>query len=247
MRYLLSRSQAAVLARHAHAHVLLAFDFDGTLAPITRARGAAKMRARTQARFASAATRYPCVVISGRSRADLARRMRGVSVAALIGNHGIEPSSGMQRWIERVRRWHDVLLGALGNEPGVELEDKRYSLAVHYRKARDKERALRAIRKAVRKLGAGVRQVAGKQVLNLVPIGAPHKGHALVALCERFGVREAIYVGDDVTDEDVFLLTTPKRLLTVRVGKHLDSSAGYYLRSQSEIDELLERLCRLRE
>ena len=55
-----------------------------------------------------------------------------------------------------------------------------------------------------------------------------------------------MYVGDDVTDEDVFRLDQPGRLFTVRIGRSKTSAARYYLRQQQEIDTLLEHLVALR-
>jgi trehalose 6-phosphate phosphatase len=57
----------------------------------------------------------------------------------------------------------------------------------------------------------------------------------------------AIYVGDDETDEDVFALDQPGRLLTIRVGRGRGSHAAYYLRAQAAVDDLLALLVRLRE
>ncbi len=57
----------------------------------------------------------------------------------------------------------------------------------------------------------------------------------------------AIYVGDDETDEDVFALDQPGRLLSIRVGPSAASRADYYIESQAEIDQLLSLLIRLRD
>ena len=84
-----------------------------------------------------------------------------------------------------------------------------------------------------------VRLIRGKQVVNLLPRDAPHKGIALEKARARVGCDTAVYVGDDETDEDVFGLDRPGRLLTVRVGRKRDSLASYFLRDQSEIDRLL--------
>ena len=56
-----------------------------------------------------------------------------------------------------------------------------------------------------------------------------------------------MYVGDDVTDEDVFRLDQPGRLFTVRIGQSRTSAARYYLRQQREIDQLRTCLVALRE
>jgi trehalose-6-phosphatase len=53
-------------------------------------------------------------------------------------------------------------------------------------------------------------------------------------------------VGDDETDEDVFALDQPGRLLTVRVGTKRASQASYYVRNQAAVDDLLAVLVSLR-
>jgi hypothetical protein len=55
-----------------------------------------------------------------------------------------------------------------------------------------------------------------------------------------------LYVGDDETDEDVFALDQPGRLLTVRVGPGGRSPADYRLRSQAAMGRLLTLLLDLR-
>jgi trehalose 6-phosphate phosphatase len=87
-----------------------------------------------------------------------------------------------------------------------------------------------------------VRLIRGKQVVNLLPHDAPHKGVALEKARDRFGCDTALYVGDDETDEDVFGLDQPGRLLTIRVGRRQGSLASYFLRNQGEMDELLAAL-----
>jgi trehalose 6-phosphate phosphatase len=246
MKYLLSREVQPVLARFAWSRMLLAFDFDGTLAPIVAQPERARMRAGTRARLMALAQRYPCAVISGRSLADVKARIAGVPVIAAIGNHGLEPSRQMREHAELVGTWLPHLHRRLGSEPGVEIENKRYSLAVHYRRSRRK-RAVRAqIDAAIAELGAGVRAIEGKQVVNVVPLGAPHKGMALEALRDNAGLDTAVYVGDDITDEDVFTLDQPGRLLAIRIGRSSQTGAAYYLRQQAEIDALLDLLIGLR-
>jgi trehalose-6-phosphatase len=80
----------------------------------------------------------------------------------------------------------------------------------------NKKLARAAILEAAASLG-DVRIVGGKQVVNLLPKGAPDKGKALERERERLCCDTAIYVGDDETDEDVFALDQPTRLLSIRV------------------------------
>jgi trehalose 6-phosphate phosphatase len=243
MRYIFSRANLAVLRQFARSRVLLAFDFDGTLAPIVPDPKQAAMRPETRTRFVAVARRYPCVVISGRSRADAVRRLKGVGAVEVIGNHGIEPWQRSSRGLQAVRRWRRSLARQLAPVPGLVIEDKVHSLAVHYRRSREKRRARAAILRAVAGL-RDVRLVRGKQVVNLLPIDAPHKGIALDRARARFACETAIYVGDDETDEDVFGMGDPGRLLTIRVGENRSSAAAYFVRNQVEIDRLLGTLLR---
>jgi trehalose 6-phosphate phosphatase len=89
--------------------------------------------------------------------------------------------------------------------------------------------------------------IGGKLVVNVLPPGAPHKGVALERERHRLGCDTALFVGDDETDEDVFALDRPGRLVTVRVGRARATQASYCLRGQAEIDRLLGRLIALRE
>jgi trehalose 6-phosphate phosphatase len=138
-----------------------------------------------------------------------------------------------------------VLQTSLGELQGVWVEDKTYSVAVHYRQSRHKKVALPAILAAAARLG-DVRLIGGKQVVNVLPVGAPHKGFALEKARDRLRCDTAIYVGDDETDEDVFGLDQPGRLLAVRVGSKRSSEAAYYLPNQKAVDDFLLQLVRLR-
>lgn len=247
MKHLLSRENTGVLAQLAWSRVLLAFDFDGTLAPIVDARDEARMRERTGELFAEVCSLYPCAVISGRSHGDVSARLGGAAVKYVVGNHGIEPSDGQEHFEQEIAQARDLLRESLAGWSGVDIEDKRYSLAVHYRRSRQKGLARGAIRDAISSLPVKMRIVPGKLLLNVVAERAPNKGDAVLDLRTIEHADLALYVGDDVTDEDVFELDQPGRLLGVRVGESRSSAARYFLKSQREIDRLLARLIALRE
>ena len=246
MKHLLGRESVGLLAEVAWSRVLLAFDFEGTLAPIVAKREAARMSSKTEGLFERVAELYPCAVISGRSRADVSRRLGSARVKYVVGNHGLEPGAKLPEFEAEVVEARRGLEAALAASPGVEIEDKRYSLAVHYRRARLKQEARRAILRAVEGLGIDMRTIGGKLVINVIPAGAPNKADALVHLREKERADVAVYVGDDVTDEDVFELDQPGRLLSVRVGASRASAAKYFLRSQGEIDAMLAALVEAR-
>ena len=244
MRYAFAGDGLALLERFARSKVLLAFDYDGTLAPLVSARAMAAMRRSTGLLLTRVSRRYPVVVISGRARDDALERLGGIEVCRVVGNHGAEPAPDGAAIRRRVRQWLPALRTRLDRCPGVEIEDKLLSIAVHYRKAPDRD----ATRHAILSAGAAlpdVRIVGGKLVVNFVVPDAPHKGLALERERTHFACDNAIYAGDDVTDEDVFQLNRPW-LLSIRVGRKPSSAARYYLRDQAEIDRLLETLVALR-
>ncbi len=239
MQYLLSRASRAILTQLARERTLCAFDFDGTLSPIVDRPDQAVMGRRTRGLLGRLAALYPCVIVSGRSRADLLARLGGVQVARVIGNHGAETEATTRKPVRRMERWKASLLLDLGALPGVWVEDKGLSLAVHYRQSPQKTAARRRILAAALNLDQ-VRVVGGKQVVNLVVNSAPDKGAALANERNRMRCDWALYVGDDENDEDAFALDG--NIVPVRIGRKQPSHARYYLRTQAEIDQLLELL-----
>jgi len=244
-RLILQAGHRAVLAEFAASNVLLAFDFDGTLAPIVSTPAAARMRPETRRLLGTVARCYPCVVISGRPLAELTKRFRRIPVWHLVGDHGFEPLGASPGASAHVGGWMDVLRRRLPSGLGLVIEQKKNSVTVHYRQVRDKRRVLEVITEAVRHL-EDARAVKGEEAINLLPFGGPHKGVALQQARRVFACDTAIYVGDDATDEDAFTSAPADRLLAIRVGTQQPSKARYRLRSQLEIDRFLEALIDLR-
>ncbi|HEY8923123.1 MAG TPA: trehalose-phosphatase [Polyangia bacterium] len=236
-----SRANVGLLGDFARSNLMLAFDYDGTLAPIVASPERADLRARTRILLAAAARLYPVVIISGRAQADLRRRLSGIGAASIVANHGLESWHRAGRAGDEVRRWLPRLADAVAPLKGVTIEDKVYSVAVHYRRSREKKLARKVVLRAAAELPE-VRIVPGKQVVNILPLRQPNKGVALERERERLGCDTAIYVGDDKSDEDVFALDQPGRLLSIRVGAARGSAAPYFLRSQRAMDGLLRTL-----
>jgi len=245
VKRILSQTGRRVLEQFAWSNALLAFDFDGTLAPIVAEPVRAAMRERTRARLERLTALYPVVIISGRAQADVRARLRGVAVREVIGNHGIEPWQATSALMRKVERWRPALEQRLASLRGVQIEDKGCSVAVHYRHSRAKRLARAAIADAAAALG-DTRVIGGKQVVNILPAGSPHKGTALERERRRQRCDTAIYVGDDETDEDVFALDQPGRLLSIRVGSRRASAAPYCIDDQLQIDALLQALIDMR-
>jgi trehalose 6-phosphate phosphatase len=242
VKYLLAPRNVRRLLELPEGRPLLAFDFDGTLAPIVENREAARMRRQTARLFHRVCMAFPCAVISGRSRPDVARRLGPAPVRYVVGDHGADAGDGGRRFDAQMADVLRRLRRALGGEPGIDFEDKRSSLAIHYREAPRRGDARAAIDRALAPLSRRVRVVPGKCVVNVLPRRAPHKGDAIRRLIRAARADVALYVGDDDTDEDVFGLPAAVRLVTVRVGASRRSAAEFYLREQREIDRLLRHL-----
>jgi len=246
MKDILSAAGRAELDAFASGNVLLGFDYDGTLAPIAPEPRRARMAESTHLLLTEVSRRYPCVIVSGRERKDVARFVRQVPLLRIVGNHGLEPDANQEgRSRPAVASWRRQLEQRIPQIGGAWIEDKTWSLAVHYRGARRPAQARAAIVAAAKEL-PDARVLHGKLVVNLVPEGGANKGVALREVRKQLGCDSALYVGDDVTDEDVFALEPPGVLLAIRVGQSRQTKARWCLRHQEDIDRLLGALLELR-
>jgi trehalose 6-phosphate phosphatase len=244
MNPLFSKSSLAILESLTFTKTLFAFDFDGTLSKIVRHPSDAFIANTTNRLFKELASLANVAIVSGRSLSDLRSRLDFVP-KYMVGNHGLEglsPPSTLDAAAETCRLWK-TNLGSLDFGPGVEIEDKTYSLAIHYRRARQKKEARKYIQTSICTLRPEPRVIKGKSVVNLSPLGAPHKGHAVLELAQKTGATHIFYIGDDDTDEDVFSLPN-SNLMTVRVRQKMTSAARYFVPRQSDIDQLLSILIR---
>ena len=243
MRDLLSAAGAPVIAGLARPGTLLVFDFDGTLAPLLRARGKAQLGDGTRRALARVAEALPTAVLSGRAWPDLAAKVAGVPIRWAVGGHGAEwPGEPPPRgYVRRVAGWRRRLDERLAGIRGVDIEDKEVSLSIHWRAARDARAAAAAVARAAADL-PGARLVGGKRVLNVVPAEAPDKGDALARLVAESGCERVLFVGDDVTDEAGFRARLRVPAVMVRVGRTRESAASWFVQRRGDVDRLLERL-----
>lgn len=236
----LSRSGRARIRAFVGSGAVLAFDFDGTLAPIRRDPRRVELSARTRAALVRLAALAPCVVLSGRTRADVGRRVRGVEFRAISGDHGHDggtPSAKTRARLDRYARRLRPIVAALR---GTRLERKHHTLAVHWRTAADPTAASERILREVARL-APPRALIGKCVVELHASAVDHKGTALERICRSLGRGRALYVGDDTTDEDVFERPGQVEVLGIHVG-HGPTRASLRVDRQALVVELLEFL-----
>ena len=245
MIHALSETGRRALRDAASQPLLYAFDFDGTLAPISRDRHAVTVSDSTLQSLDELAKRAPCAIVTGRALADVAARINGY-VPHLIGNHGIESPLTAPSVLGEAERtcakWKDQLQSGLPMTPsGAEIEDKRYSLTVHFRGAQNPADASMTALAALRRLSPAPQLIEGKYAVNVLPRGQSGKGPATLALMKHLGRTGLFYIGDEETDETVFSLGEVVTM-GVRVGRVGGSRAGFYLNDQTEVEGLLRLL-----
>lgn len=240
---LTDEGRAALHAFVSAGPTLLAFDYDGTLAPLVLDPAHATMRPRTRALLDRLVRARPDAValVSGRARSEVLRLTQGVAVRRVVGSHGRESSDGDVR-DARVERWGDDLSTALADVAGVRVERKPGGVALHWRGAPDLDAASEAATRAAEAI-EGARVIKGHMVVEVLPSDAPHKGHAIESLCADGGFSRALYVGDDTTDESVFAHARVT-LFGVRVGE-VETAAEWGIACQRDVDAALECLAEI--
>jgi trehalose-phosphatase len=220
--------------------LLVACDYDGTLAPIVEDPDKALPRAESVGALRALAglTGTTAAVISGRALRDLAILSRLPAEVHLVGSHGSEFDVGFVHELpstatELLLRLTSELEKLVTNADGVALEVKPASVAVHVRRAEPTVggQVLDAVRTGPA-TWAGVHVTEGKAVIELAVVRTD-KGQALDVLRHQVGATAAVFVGDDVTDERAFArLHGPDLGIKVGPGKTL---ARYRIADTDEV------------
>lgn len=248
MKPLLFEAGQAALRGFLVKPVLCLFDFDGTLAPLISDPALVNLSPEMQQQLQALQRRTPIGIITGRSLADIQKRLR-FEPDHLIGNHGTEGLPGWDRQAPAsfalCRTWLSLLqplLSPFGD--AVWIEDKSYSLTVHYRHARDQIWVEKTLLACFAKLFPSPRIIFGKFNASLLPANVGDKGTAVRQLLQMSQIHRALYVGDDSTDEDVFSMHHPD-IFSVRVGADLQTEADYVIKDHDDIKLLLNLLLSL--
>jgi trehalose 6-phosphate phosphatase len=223
---------------------ILFLDFDGTLVPIVRDPGEARLAPGTRLVLEKLSRQRDLLVavVSGRSLRDLSARV-GLPGIVYAGNHGLEIEGKSMSFLEptavRMRPMlgaqAEVLRKSLSNIHGVQIEDKGLTLSVHYRNvpANLQKTVEEVVREKVRK-GGKFRLTEGKKVMEVRPPVSWHKGEAVCWIQKQVEAPAlSIYIGDDSTDEDAFLALPDG--VTIRVGGNVNSLAGYSVANPDEV------------
>jgi trehalose-phosphatase len=234
---------------------LLILDFDGTLAKIAKTPHEVVLGNKTIKALTvlSGLSFYKLAVVSGRTLENL-KSFFHIENAIYAGNHGLELKGGKLSLPEKARKAKKLealvwLLGEklredLSNVPGILIEDKNYTLSIHYRNiSREHYPFFKQEIKRFRKQYAHWPLIwrAGKKVWEVRPGVKWDKGELALYLTKKFPDALPIIVGDDDTDEDMFKALR-HRGVTIRVGQSKKSSAEFYVNSSKEVRVFLERL-----
>jgi trehalose 6-phosphate phosphatase len=203
--------EEALAGLAARRPLLVASDYDGVLARLRDVPSEAVPEpgvAEALARLA-AVDGVTVALVSGRGVEDL-RATSGLSGALRwIGSHGAEydgplSSELAQRRDELARVFSPLVAGT----PGARLEVKPASVAVHVRQVPDRAAAAALLEDVRSRVDPSLTMKPGKDVLEVAVTDAD-KGSALRRLIGELGAAGALYLGDDVTDEDAFRALGP--------------------------------------
>ncbi len=243
--------------------LVVMLDVDGTLAPIAPRPADARVPAETRAVLERlvGANDVVAALVSGRGVAD-ATALVGVDGLWALGNHGMElraPDGGIEvdpavlpyeSAISSVARALEEIAGSVA---GALVENKRWTISLHYRLVKPAEVPGMLARARAAAEGAGLRLTDGKMVLEVRPPVAIDKGTASVRLATRLGAfggeAASLFAGDDRTDEDAFraLRERSPSALTVRVGHAADSAAEFTVDSPDAMRALLDAIAARRD
>ncbi len=235
--------QRALTAVAATPHLLVTSDFDGTLAPIVNNPADARPLADAAEALAALAElpQTASALISGRAL-EVLRALSGMpDTVHLVGSHGAEFTSGFGHDIDTalLQRITDRLHTIASGRPGVTVETKPASVALHVRNAspEDAAAALDEARAAAAAWDAQLTE--GKAVLEFAVVQTD-KGEAVDILREQENATAVVFFGDDVTDEKAF-----RRLrgddVGVKVGPG-ESLAKYRVDSPEDVAAALAHL-----
>ena len=251
--------------QHARGTTLdLLLDLDGTLAPLasTPAEARVPASARDLLRKLHSPPHRQVWIVTGRRISD-ALQLVGLRELGYAGIHGLEvgwptpdgphidyPCPEVREAIPAVRAAVSTLRHQLSAMPGVVVEDKELSVAVHFRlvSAEQREQIRELVMRAADQEPL-LRVLPGHHMLELRPDVKWDKGRAALTLLERArGDRwwertQAIYVGDDITDEDAFS-ALGGLALTIKVGPG-ETVAQYRLSGPEEVLRFLNVCLRI--
>ena len=237
--------EQALRALAARRPLLLASDYDGVLAPLVGDPSAAVPAPGVAAALARLADvdGVTVALVSGRGVDDLQQTSGLAGPYRWVGSHGAEFDGPLTGALAARRdELAELLRPLVAATPGARLEVKPASVAVHVREVPDRLAAVALLEEVDALADSSLTKKPGKEVLELA-VTAADKGTALRRLRAEVGAAAALYLGDDVTDEDGFRALEAGDV-TVKVGDG-ETAARYRVPDVPGAVTLLERLADL--
>ena len=189
----------------------LVLDFDGTLSEFVSVPEDAAIHPDALPPLRRLAARLMLTaVMSGRAALDVQRRV-GIEDVVYVGNHGAERivdgvMTAESGGAESEQLLQNILesLARAADDPGLALENKRYSASLHYRDASDESAVIERLKAALASLPdtAEVDIFWGNKLLEIRARNGVNKGVALDWLIDKWCPTSVIFLGDDTTDAD---------------------------------------------
>lgn len=233
-------------------------DYDGTLTPIVEDHRTAVLGTEMRVALEALSQRQRVAVVSGRDLADVRKRV-GLGSIFYAGSHGFDISgpggiaerpSEAERLLSRIDAAEDEINEAIRDIQGAEVERKLFSIAIHYRQVADGSVA--NLEAAIERVAAQYDQLGksrGKKVIEIQPRVAWDKGRAVCWILDNTPLGEgdpmAIYLGDDLTDEDAFQALGRRGVGIALRGSNRLTLGDYALDDVDDVARFLERLTAL--
>jgi trehalose 6-phosphate phosphatase len=223
-------------------------DFDGTLVDIRSRPGDVRMSrpAKLILRRLAAHTNTHVVIVSGRTRRNV-RELIAVSGVRYFGLHGgeregqsVTVSAKSKLALNGVKK---AARRRLKSIPGVWIQDKGLSVAIHYRDADSLEARTAGVTLAelLEPWKSSLHLLNGSRVWEILPDEIPGKFTVVdEVLGENRSESAIVYIGNDGTDEVAF--EALPNAITVRVGREPETHARYFVRTPAEVLRLLARM-----
>lgn len=240
--------------RHKRPAVFL--DYDGTLTPIVDHPEEAVISEEMRQTVMDLAQYSTVAIISGRDRQDV-EQLAGIEDIYYAGSHGFDISGPRGKKIEfqqgndflpALDRAKQSLYERLDQIEGVQLERKKFAIAVHFRRVAE-ERQIE-VETAVDEVLANsetLRKTGGKMIFELRPDIDWDKGKALSWLLQKLELNRnnmlPMYIGDDLTDEDALREIEDRGIGILVRDEERETHANYILEDTCEVQLFLRKLC----
>jgi len=244
----------------AQKDVFVFLDYDGTLTPIVATPDLAVLSEEMRKVVRELSSCYKVSIVSGRATDDVQSKVQ-ISGIFYAGSHGFEivyPDGKVKvnEEAQAIRRVIDVVHQELSNDlkdvKGALVEHVKYTISAHYRLVSDED--FPKVKEAVEDIlseHTNLRKTNGKKVFELRPKIDWHKGKAVEWILNDLGYQPhkhlAIYIGDDVTDEDAFAALKDKGFGILVADTPRESQAAYMIKDTQDVKRVLEFLIEMKQ